>query len=344
MDTRSAMVLKAVVEGHIASSEPVGARIISKRSEFNLSPASIRNVMAGLEESGFLEQPHTSAGRIPSDKGYRYYAQSMAGPAIPSTQEMDRIHSATHGAAWQELTDLLAAVSRALSDISSQASLVGIASISVAPVNRIRFVHIAEKRALAVMVMSGGEIRNQLIETAEPLEQDDLDKISNCFNAKFSGMTLEGVRQALMEEMRDEKARADKLLSHVLMMAELIGERVSVDANENISLDGASNLLNLKGVTLDIAALKNLFRTLDEKSRLVSLLTSCLKPEGINLIIGSEFEMEGFSDYSMVAHRFKGHDGAMGAVGIIGPKAMDYARAMGLVLYTANQVGSRLNG
>jgi len=341
-DQRSAMVLKAVVENYMATIEPVGARAISRMSGFNLSPATIRNVMSNLEEEGYLSQPHTSAGRIPSDMGYRFYAETVAGPSELPLSEMELIRCATHGAKWQEIADLIGSVSKTMAELSSQAGIVGITTLSQAPVREIKFVYIAENRSLAVMITAGGEIRTRLINSADSYTQDELDRIANYLNARFAGMTLEGIRQSLIHEMTAEKETVDTLARQALMMAELVEEQVS--AEDNIHLEGASNLFNRPGAAADISNMKALFKTFDEKSRLVSLITDCLKSEGINLIIGSEFELDGFSDYSMVTHRFKGNDGAMGAVGIIGPKAMNYGHAMGLVLYAARQIGMRLNG
>ena len=345
LDHRAEQVLKSVVELYMANTEPVGARTLSKQPGFNLSPASLRNVMADLEEAGYLSQPHTSAGRVPSDKGYRRYVQSLIGPERLSENEKEDIRRAACGTEWGELVDLLMSVSKTLSDLSKQAGLVGLASWGGAPIKKIQFVHIEDHKILAVIVSAGGEIQNLLISSAEPVTQDSLDKMSNYFNDRFSGMSLKDIRLELLEEMKKEKDHIDMMLSMALSMAESIEERVSsVEKSNMIYLDGASNLISQTGNLVDISKIKALFKTFDEKSRLVSLLNDCFKSEGLNLIIGSESEMEELDVFSFVTHTFSGPGGSMGAVGIIGPKPMNYGRAMALVGYAAEQVSLRLAG
>jgi heat-inducible transcriptional repressor len=343
LDERSAKVLKAVVESYMQSAEPVGARAITSRYGFNLCPATIRNVMAELEDEGFLYQPRATAGRAPSDKGYRYYAVEMVTPQPLPPGEMRDIREAAHGTQWREAAELLGSLSRTLAQLSRQASLIGVTSWGAAPITQIRFVSLNSTLVMAVIVALGGEIQNQLLTMAEPYPQDDLDRLSNYFNARFSGLTLERIREKIKAEIAGEKHRVDALLTQALLMARLMEEKSALADSSAFFVDGASNLLG-GSPELDIAGVKTLLKTFEQRGRLIVLLNECLKGEGLNLIIGSELELEGFGGCSLVTHVFKSGEGAVGCVGILGPKTMDYGRIMSLVTYAAGQVSVRLNG
>jgi heat-inducible transcriptional repressor len=343
LDERSAKVLKAVVESYMKSAEPVGARAITNQYGFNLCPATIRNVMAELEDDGFLYQPRTAAGRAPSDKGYRYYAVEMVTPQALPPEEMRDIREAAHGNQWREAAELLGSLSRTLAQLSRQASLIGVTSWGAAPVRQIRFVSLNSTLVMAVVVAQGGEIQNQLLTMTEPYTQDDLDRLSNYFNARFSGLTLERIREKIKAEIAKESDRVDVLLGRALLMARLMEDKSSVGDSSALFVDGASNLLG-GAPGLDIAVVKTLLKTFEERGRLILLLNECLKGEGLNLAIGSELDMEGFGGFSLVTHVFRSGEGAVGCVGILGPKNMDYGRVISLVTYAAGQVSVRLNG
>ncbi|MBI4667069.1 MAG: heat-inducible transcription repressor HrcA [Nitrospinae bacterium] len=345
LDGRAAMVLKAVVESFALSGEPVGSRAISKNYGFNLCPASIRNVMADLEEGGFIFSPHTSAGREPSDKGYRYYVDALVAPTHLPENEMENIRDAAHGAQWREVAELLASVSRTLASLSRQASLIGIVSWGGSPIKKIKFVGIDDTRIMAVSVFQGGDARTQLIRACQPYTQDELDKLSNFFNDNFAGMTLDGIKRKLAEELTGDRKRVDSLMRQAAAMAALMEGEGDASTEAFIHVDGASNLLEGGGkYSMDITGMRAVFRAFDEKSKLVSLLNRCLKGDGVSLVIGSEAGLDGFSDFTLVTHGFHSPEGAMGGVGIIGPKTLDYGRAMSLVAYAARQVTERFNG
>ncbi len=344
LDDRAEKVLKAVVESHIASSEPVSAGAISKLNDFNLCPASIRNVMAELEESGFLSQPHTSAGRVPSDLGYHYYAQSLIDPpALPPDQALD-IHLATHSSEWLELADLMESVSKTLSNLSKQASLVGLTSPGAAPIKKIQFVHISGRLVLAVMVMPSGEIRRYVIATQEDVTQDSLDRMTNYFNDRFTYLSLAQIRRLLLKELQLEQNRLNRMITWAFAVTEALERQADLDDSERIYLEGANNLIRLTEDNADLAKIRALFETLNEKGKLLSLLEECIQSEGINLTIGAESEIDGFDDYTVVTHAFSGFDGMTGAVGIIGQKRMDYGHSMALVACAALSVSRRLTG
>ncbi|MGK7345313.1 MAG: heat-inducible transcriptional repressor HrcA [Candidatus Nitrospinota bacterium M3_3B_026] len=344
LDSRAERVLDAAVELHMESKEPVGAGRLAEKRDFNLCPASIRNVMADLERKGYLTQPHTSAGRTPTDKGYRYYADRLAGPVALPKRDMNDIRRAARRLTAVELADFMGAISGALSRLSLQAGLVGLASWGAAPIRKIQLVHIKDDLIMAVVVFDGGGIKNVLMNSTEAFSPGELDRMSNYFNHRFSGLSIADIRRTLLGEMKKEKNRVDELVAHALVVAEAMEARASEGEGNSVRVEGASRLIDQLGARFDVPRIKALFDMFNEKGRLVSLVNDLLKAEGVNFIIGSESEIDELADFSFVTHTFSGAAGALGAVGIIGPKRMNYGRAVSLVTYAARQVSLRLAG
>jgi len=339
---RAGAVLKAVVDGYIEKSEPIGAKAISSQYDFGLCAASIRNVLADLEARGYLTQPHASAGRVPSDKGFKYYAQSLVGRTeLPEDQARD-VNRATLGEDFLELADFLESVSRTLSNISEQAGLAGVATSGSAPIRKIQFIRIASNMTLAVVVTTNGEIQRYVIKTRDMFTQDILDRITNYYNDKFTYLNLAQTRRLLMKKLQREENRLDALRKAALEVAEKLVNQEQAAGAGKIYLDGARNLLNNMEKPEDLAGVKALFAAMDEKSMLMEILGNCLKNDGIYLVVGSESEIDGLADYTVVAHPFSGLSGMAGAVGIIGNKCMNYGHVMALVAYTARSVSGRL--
>lgn len=339
---RAANVLRAVVEQNIKSKGPVAAKAIASQRRFDLSAASIRNVMAHLEEDGYLTKPHTSAGRAPTDSGYRYYVESLMPPMRLSVDELTELKTATHGAKWRELAELLVAASKALASLSTQAAMVGITSSGASPIKSVHFVHIHDNLSLAVVITPGGGIQNRLIPTDEKFSQDNLDKISAYVSDRFSGLSMRKIRKKLFEETLREKTRVDLLAKWALAMASAIDEQS--DTEKMIFVDGVPNLLNKQTHGIKLEKIKEILETLEEKRNLVHLLRELLRTEGAGLIIGAESSIDELSDFSIVSHTFTACDETMGAVGIIGPRMMNYSHAVALVSATAREISRRLAG
>lgn len=345
LDSRSIEVLTAVIESYIEKNEPIGSRTITKKYDFNLSPATIRNVMADLEQAGFLSQPHTSAGRVPSDKGYRLYAETVVNHKTLVVKEKNDIHSATFSQETCDLKEMVTSVTEALSELSMQAGLMGLTSWSATPIKKVHFVHIENRLTLSVMVAVGGEMKSQLVRTEENFSQDTLGELSNYFNDRFSGLTLKQIRTQLLNEINNARNRMDSLISIALAIAEGIEDQAPHNSDETIFIKRTSNLIGQQSSGMSLQKIKALFRTLDEKEKLAQLLNECMKSNGVNLLIGGESEIEELEDFSLITHPFHGRDGtAIGSVGIIGLKRMDYGHIMALVSYTAAQVSLRLAG
>ena len=344
LNIRTGKVLKAVIENYVESCEPVGASTLSTSEEFDLSTASIRSVMADLEAAGFLEQPHTSAGRIPSDKGYHYYASSLLEPGrLPHGQAVD-ILNVMDGSQWSEFTDMMESISHTLSRLSSQAGMARLATMGNAPVRKIQFVYINPHTALAVIVMVNGQLQRYVLKQKDEITRESLERMTNYFNDRFSWLSLAQTRRVLVKELQSEENQVNRELSLALYLAQILEDQASQTSKNKIYIDGTSNLVDEKKAISDFSTVKSMLETFDEKSKLVALLDECISTEGINLLIGAETRIDGFDDCTVVAHSFNGRDGMAGAVGIVGNKRMNYSHSIALVEYTAKAVSRKLTG
>jgi heat-inducible transcriptional repressor len=339
LDERTQNILIAVVQSFIQTADPVGSRTISKRFDFGLSSATIRNIMADLEELGFLEQPHTSAGRVPTDKGYRSYVDHLQQIDPLSSVETDLI-SRSYLPYRGETDEVMAATSRLLSEVSRYAGVV-LYKFSTAKFTRVEFVKVHGRQVLAIFVMESRIVQNKLITLDEEMTQDELHKISNYFNQEFAGEPLHTVRLRVLERMAEDKAQYD----HLVKRAMRVGIKTFEDAAQargDIYLGGTANIMDQPEFTANVERMKDLFRAFEEKSRLIHILDRCLATVGVNVIIGSETPFQDVRACSFVTRTYSYDDQTIGVLGVVGPKRMAYPRVMAIVDYTANLVSSIL--
>ncbi len=339
IDGRNQSILMAVIQNFIYTAEPVGSRMLSKRCDFGLSPATIRNVMSDLEEFGFLEQPHTSAGRVPTDKGYRFYVNHL-----PTMQALSAEESALIAQRFTpyrgEVDEVMAEASRLLSEVSSYAGIV-LRKSSTMVFNRVEFVKVRGPQVLAIFVMESGIVQNQLIVLDEELTQDELHRISNYLNQEFSGQQLRIIRQQVLERMAEDKVKYDQLLQQAMQVGQkTFGEHAEDEGA--IDLGGTSNIMDQPEFVANVDHMKELFKAFEEKSRLISILDQCLDESGVNVILGSETPFEDIQGCSFVTHTYNYGDRTIGVLGVIGPKRMAYPRVMAIVDYTANLISKIL--
>ncbi len=325
IDDRSSKILEEVIEQYILQGKPVGSRTVSKLSGFNLSPASIRNIMLELEESGFLYQPHTSAGRVPTDKGYRFYVDSILDKGTPQHQ----FGRGFPGLGWDvaEFPSLMEKTSKVLSSMSNQVGIVLAPCFNRTVFRHIEFVKLSGKRILAILITNLGIVNNKVISVDEELSQSELDCIGNFLVEMFGSKTLIEVRSQLIDNMAQEKAQYDNLLKNALMLG---NKYFSDEDDESIFIDGTSNIFNDSEMT-DIKKMKELFRTFEEKSKIVRILSRCIEDDGLSIIIGSENTMEDLQSMSCIFSTYKTGGGNKGILGIVGPKRMEYAKIIALV-------------
>ena len=338
LDPRAREVLREIVLQHISSGEAIGSRTLSKCGKFQLSPASLRNVMADLEELGFLAQPHTSAGRVPTDRGYRFFINHLMRSHALTTRERDVIDEEV--AVADQIDDVLHHASALLSKLSDQVGLVFMPTLLQFAIRSMDFVLVAENKIMCVIVGTNGVVVNKLIETRFPCTRDELDKISRYISIEFFGCTLDAIRRRLIRLTEQERAQHDAMLQKTIALGiEAVNDVVPV--NHDLYVEGATSILN-KPEYADAAALRKTFLALQEKEKLVDLLESCLAEEGLQIVIGSESDFTQVHNFSIVARRYGTSSAPLGMVGIIGPMRMEYARMAPLVDYLSRALSRKI--
>ena len=327
-----------VVEDYIDTAEPVGSRTISKKMGQNLSPATIRNIMADLEEMGYLAQPHTSAGRVPTGSGFRYYVDYLLELRKVARPERDRLQRMAGDTAFSS-EELVRQVSRLVSTISRQACVVVLSRLSNQPLRSLSLVRAGGDKVLLVAVTQAGWVEHRLIEGEEGLSGDDIQAINNYLGELASGLSLQQVRVKILHEMKKEKARYDRLMRRALQLG---AKALDEGSPAEVYVEGRANILEQPEFVEDVQKLKRILRAFEEKSLIVRLLDRALEGGAIQVSIGSENPVEGLSDISVVASGYRQGDSTVGSIGLIGPVRMDYSRAIPLVEYSARLLSTIL--
>jgi heat-inducible transcriptional repressor len=340
IDDRSKEVLKSLIQLHIATGEPVGSESLSRLLPLPLSPATIRNIMADLERRGYLSHPHTSAGRVPTDEGYRAYVDSLMShkPLTPrDAAAIDSSLRAGEAASGQVLEN----ASRLLSRLSRNVGFVLTPDIGRASFMHIDLVRLPHPRVLVVMVSRTGIVTNKVIEIEDELSQDELQACANYLNIQFAGMSLAAIRLRLLDLMGEEKALYDSLLKRVIAVGE---QAFDVEGGEGagVYLDGTSNML-AQAEFEDLERMRALFKTFEEKSRLVRILNACIAGDGLRIIIGHENPAPDLRDMALVTAGYSlGGEQGLG-VGVMGSTRMEYARVIALVDHVGRAVQRALS-
>ncbi len=329
LDNRSREILKEVIRSFIDSGEPVGSRTIAKIYPEGLSAASIRNIMADLEEMGYLTQPHTSAGRVPTDRGYRYYVDSLlTGVELPRS---DRERVAEVVRRQGALPEVLHEISRVISRLTHQVGFVVCPDHTRAVLKHIEFISLAPRRILAILVDKSGAIHNRVADTSEELSQEELDQVGRFLVAGYQGKTLPEIREALLEKMKEEKARFDTLLSRAISLGTQF-LRAQEEADKQVYVQGTSNMLQQPDI-VDMEEMRRIFETFEQKGRLVKILDEVVSSEGLRVIIGSEHSDPTLAHLALVASPYRVGEQSTGILGVLGPTRMEYSRAIALVDY-----------
>ena len=330
LNERFRRVLEFVVTDYISTAEPVGSRTICKRYGIQLSPATVRNVMADLEDLGFLWQPHTSAGRIPTDKAFRFYVDKILNVRSLSQSEREKIRRKYRTSRY-DISELLRETSRVLSGLSHYTGVVLAPMMASTIFKHIQFIRLTTDQILAVFVTSGGTLQNKIVHMDDDLSQDELDKMSRYLNEMLKGLTLAQVREKILGEMKREKVAFDRLMEQALKL----GHRTfSSQEEKELYINGQTNILD-EPEFANIEKMKNLFRAFEEKSLLITLLDQCLAGEGLQITIGSESECSEMEGCSLVSSTYGSVDQTLGILGILGPRRMNYSRVIPLVEFTA---------
>jgi heat-inducible transcriptional repressor len=338
LDDRRKEVLRSIIKLHIDTGEPVGSESLSRALNRSLSPATIRNIMAELEAMGYLEHPHTSAGRMPTDEGYRFYVDSLMGPRPLAPKEAAAIANELRtgdGSPGQVLVN----ASHILSRLSRCVGFVLIPDMARTTFRHIDLVRLPPPRILVVMVSRTGLVTNKVVEVEEDFNQDELQACANYLNVQFAGMTLDAIRQRLLELMREEKALYDSLLRNVLAVGQQAFASGSAEAS--LYLDGTANMLEQPEFE-DLDRMRALFKTFEEKSRLVRILNACIAGDGMRIVIGHENPHPELHDTALVTATYP-LDGESGmGVGVLGSTRMEYASVVSLVDHVARAVSDAM--
>ncbi len=336
LNERSREVFRTVVDAYVETGEPIGSRTLSQRLRVNLSPATIRNVMADLEDAGLLYAPHPSAGRLPTEAGLRLFVSGLLEIGDLTKDERTQIDLRCR-AQGRSLQDVLSEASTMLSGLSRGAGLV-LAPKTEAALKHIEFVNLGPGRALVVMVTESGVVENRLIEVPAGLPPSALIEATNYLSARLSGQTLEEARQVILDELQSKRAQIDELSSKVVEagLATWAGSK----GDGSLIVRGQANLLNDVHALEDLERIRSLFSALETREEMLRLLELVGTAEGVQIFIGSENELFGSAGCSMIVAPYQNsRQEIVGAIGVIGPTRINYARIIPLVDYTAKVVG-----
>jgi len=318
---RHRQILATLVEAYVDTAEPVSSLWLAERGGFGVSSATLRSILARLEELGYVHQPHTSAGRVPTDLGYRCVVDGLlAGrrPARPPREVEARLRRAG------TMEDVLEDASRELTRVSHHLGFAW-AMTEAASFQHIDFVPLDSHRVLVVVIAEGGRISHKAIEVDEDLRPVDLQQAANYLNTEFAGLPLDEVREAILARMRQERTLYDRLVARALALAS--SGFADLSAQDMLVVQGAASLLDAGLDTASLDTLRALFRMIEEKSRLVKLLTEYIEGPGLTIVIGTEHAVPDLQPFSLVASTYS-HAGRRGTIGVIGPTRMRYSRAI----------------
>lgn len=337
LSERDREILRDIIESHIATGEPVSSRSVAKMSRFQLSSATVRNVMADLEDLGYLAQPHTSAGRVPTPAGYHLFIDTLMPARGLPARERRYIDEHFRGAP-AETERLTALASHLLSELSDQVGVVLTPAMGETVLRAVDFVPLSGQRALCVVVASGGVVESKVIDTPEPLTREEMIKISNYLTENFAGLSLVEVRARLLQRMAEERAQLDRLLSLAIALA---SQGIGQGPGREVVVDGTRSLLASPDLA-DVTRLRRLLDAFNDKARLVQLLNRCLSGQGIRVFIGEDSDLTSELDLSLVATTYSRSGRPSGSLGIVGPPRMAYARIVPLVHYLGRALSEAL--
>ncbi len=336
IDKRAQILLKTLVEHYISDGQPVGSRTLSKCSGLDLSPASIRNVMSDLEEMGFIVSPHTSAGRIPTPRGYRMFVDTLL--TVQPLQQQE-IHQLEHTLSSPDPQELIASAAGMLSSLTQFAGLVMIPKRKRVAFRQLEFLPLSEKRILLIIVTTDGNVQNRIIVTDKAHSPSELTQAANYFNRHYAGSTLEDVRKHLHEELKQMQTDMTRLMTAAL---EASGKALAED-QDNVVISGERNLLQVEDLSTNVTSLRKLFEVFERRTTLLQLLDTSQRAQGVNIFIGGESGHLPLDECSLVTAPYEVHGQVVGTLGVIGPTRMAYERVIPIVDITAKLLSNALS-
>jgi heat-inducible transcriptional repressor len=337
MDQRAQLLLKSLVEHYISDGLPVGSRTLSKYAGLDLSPATIRNVMSDLEEMGFIASPHTSAGRIPTPQGYRFFVDTLLQIQPLHQLEVERLQ--------QELSspdpnELISAAANMLSSLTQFAGLVMLPKRNTLAFRQLEFLPLSDKRILLIIVTTDGNVQNRIIVADKSYSASELTQAANFFNQHYIGCTFEQAQQKLHQELSQLQNDMTRLMSAAL---EASSKAMSDQGNDGLVMSGERNLLQIDDLSTNVGSLRKLLEAFERRSSLLQLLDTSRRAEGVHLFIGGESGFLPLDECSMVTAPYEVDGQVVGTLGVIGPTRMAYERVIPIVDITARLLSSALS-
>ena len=334
LNERALILLKTLVERYIADGQPVGSRALSKYSGLDLSPASIRNVMADLEEMGFIASPHTSAGRVPTARGYRFFVDTLLTVKPLDTVEISQLEGQLHAESTQKL---VVSASQLLSDLTHFAGVVMTPRQS-AGFRHIEFLRLSDTRILLILVTPEGDVQNRILLTEKRYTPSELVEAANILNQHYAGLTFEEIRHRIREELKQLTANMTRLMTAALEA----GSQAVSESSEEVVISGESNLLDSQDLSSNMVNLRKLFELFDRRTGLLQLLEISHRAQGVQIFIGGEAGVAPLDECSVVTAPYEVDGRIVGTVGVIGPTRMAYERVIPIVDITAKLLSSLL--
>lgn len=336
-DARTRHVICAIVENYIETNEPVGSRTLSKILDLGLSPATIRNIMADLTEQGYLEQPHTSAGRVPTSPGYRYFVDQCIGMfSLPD--EVRRFIESSVNESSHGLESLLNATSRLLAGLTQFTGIVASPRISRTRLRMIDFIKIRERQVYVVLISQSNMVHHKIIEVSEELPQEFLTSVSSFLNDHFSTKNLEDVRERILTALAKDQGNFNQMLAQAVRLSK---KAFDFTEERDLYVEGQSYLVRDFN---DIERIRHLLETLEEKFTLIHLMDEGMIGTGLQITIGDENPVTELQDCTMITGTYRNGNHALGALGVIGPTRMAYSRVIPIIEFTARTVSDAITG
>ncbi|MEF7614938.1 heat-inducible transcriptional repressor HrcA [Aquincola sp. MAHUQ-54] len=339
LDERAKTLLKTLVERYIADGQPVGSRTLSRASGLDLSAATIRNVMADLEDMGLIASPHTSAGRVPTARGYRLFVDAMLTARPLGLGDVPADMAAASGHLQPDQPKRVIATAAQM--LSSLSNFVGVVTAprKTSVFHHIEFLRLGERRVLLILVAPDGDVQNRVIFTARDYSQSELVEATNFLNAHYAGLTIEGVRERLQHEI--EALRGD--IAALMKAAVQAGGEALEENTDRVVVSGERNLLAVQDFGNDMGSLRKMFDLFEQKTQLMRLLDVSSRAEGVRIYIGGESRVVPFEELSVVSAPYEVDGQVVGTLGVIGPTRMDYDRMIQIVDITSRLVGNALS-
>jgi len=343
LNERAQQLLRVLIESYIRDGQPVGSRVLSRDSGLSLSSATIRNVMADLEELGFVASPHTSAGRVPTDKGYRFFVDTLLhvrpleDEAVSEIRrQFDTVQDGSKG--------LVSTASQLLSSVTRLAGVVTLPRSQQASVTQIEFVGLSENRVLVVLVFNDREVQNRIIQLERYYSPDELKRASNFLNEQVRGRTLGQARAEILRQIQETHEDMNQLMVDAIAVAKKVFDLPNSPGEDNLEyvIAGQTNLMGVAEMS-NVERLRRLFEAFNEKRDFLNLLDHSLKAEGVQIFIGHESGYQVLDDCTVITAPYAAGDSVMGVLGVIGPTRMAYERIIPIVDMTAKLLGAALN-